>query len=114
MQLNGSSLLTTIMKTHPLPRWLPVQGVLRILACGQTAGGVLVSGVSHAPSDVAAPADLLANCRFVYASAEDVLVPGSHHWFWFKHETNTWEPFEYTFDTKILSSDEAANLAKAT
>jgi len=69
----------------------------------------------HTPSDVATLPDLFANNRFVYASRSgNLLVPGPHHWSWFNHETNTWEPFEYTFDTKILSSDEAANLASAT
>ena len=69
----------------------------------------------HAPSDVATLPDLFANNRFVYASrSNQVLLPGHHHWSWFNHEANRWEPFEYTFDTKILSSDEAANLASAT
>ena len=50
----------------------------------------------HAPWDAAAPTHLLANNRFVCASTEDVLVPGSHHWCWFKHDSNTWEPFQGT------------------
>jgi hypothetical protein len=69
----------------------------------------------HAPSDVATLPDLFANNRFVYASKTDqVLLPGPHNWFWFNYEANMWEPFAYTFDTKLLSSDEADNLASAT